>query len=62
VTKRALRIVKYLGSVPCVAACTSCGKEFKAPLSVLPRVKDAQANLQAQFNGHKCQSQKANED
>jgi len=61
VTKRALRIVKHLGSVPCVAACTSCGKELKAPLSVLPRVKDAQANLQSQFNGQKCLSQKVNE-
>jgi hypothetical protein len=53
-SKRALRVVKHLGPVPCIAACTSCGKEFKGPLSTLPRVKDAQANLQEQFNRHKC--------
>jgi len=37
--------------VPCVAACTACGKEFKAPLSALSRLKDAQANLHEQFAG-----------
>jgi hypothetical protein len=53
-SKRALRIVKHLGGVPWVAACTSCGKEFKASLSALPRVKDAQSNLQAHVERHKC--------
>jgi hypothetical protein len=56
-TKRAVRIVKHLGSVPCVAACTACGREFKAPLRALARVKDAQANLQEQFDRHKCQKE-----
>jgi len=55
-TKRAVRIVKHLGSVPCVAACTACGKQFTAPLSVLKRVTDAQTNLQEQFDRHKCQN------
>jgi hypothetical protein len=54
-TKRAVRIIKHLGSVPCVAACTACGREFKVPLRALARVKDAQANLQEQFDRHKCQ-------
>jgi hypothetical protein len=56
-TKRAVRIVKNLGPVPCVAACTACGQQFTAPLSTLPRVKDAQANLQEQFDQHKCQNE-----
>jgi hypothetical protein len=56
-TKRAVRIVKHLGSVPCIAACTACGKQFTAPLSTLPRVKDAQANLQQQFDRHKCENE-----
>jgi hypothetical protein len=56
-TKRAVRIVKHLGSVPCIAACTACGKQFTAPLTTLPRVKDAQANLQQQFDRHKCEDE-----
>jgi len=57
-TKRAVRIVKHLGTVPCVAACTACGKQFTAPLSTLRRVTDAQASLQEQFDRHKCQEEK----
>ena len=56
-TERAVRIVKHLGSVPCIAACIVCGKQFTAPLSTLPRVKDAQANLQQQFDRHKCENE-----
>jgi hypothetical protein len=52
--KRAIRIVKHMGTVPVVAACTACGQEFQAPLSVLSRVTDAQASLQTQFDRHKC--------
>ena len=58
-TKRAVRIVKHVGSVPCIAACTACGKQFTAPLSTLRRVSDAQANLQQQFDRHKCQNEAA---
>jgi hypothetical protein len=58
-TKRAVRIVKHVGSVPCIAACTACGKQFTAPLSALRRVSDAQANLQQQFDRHKCQNEDA---
>ncbi|MGC2196910.1 MAG: hypothetical protein WA628_19705, partial [Terriglobales bacterium] len=58
-TKRAVRIVKHLGPVPCVAACTACGRQFTAPLSTLARVTDAQANLQEQFEQHRCESEKS---
>jgi hypothetical protein len=58
-TKRAVRIVKHLGPVPCVAACTACGRQFTAPLSTLARVTDAQANLQEQFDRHKCESKES---
>jgi hypothetical protein len=53
-TKRAVRIVQHLGPVPCVAACTACGKKFTAPMSTLRRVTEAQANLQEQFDRHRC--------
>lgn len=54
--KRAVRIVKHMGMVPCVAACTACGQQFTAPLNTLKRVTDAQANLQEQFDRHQCQN------
>ena len=53
--KRALRIVKNLGRIPAVAVCTVCGKTFDATLGALVSVKDAEANLQQQFYGHKCE-------
>ena len=52
--KRALRIVKNLGRIPAVAACTVCAKTFEAPLGALVSAKDAEASLQQQFYGHKC--------
>src|SRR5437868_7861363 len=55
--KRAVRIVKHLGTVPCVAACTACGKQFTVSLSTLKRVKDAQADLQQQFDRHRCEGE-----
>ena len=53
--KRALRIVKNLGRTPAAAVCTVCGKTFEATLGALMSVKDAEANLQQQFYGHKCE-------
>ena len=52
--KRALRVDKHLGRIPALAVCTVCGKTFEAPLGALVSVKDAEANLQQQFYGHKC--------
>jgi len=50
-------MVNYIGSMPCIAACTACGKQFRAPLSSLTRIKDGQANLQQQFDRHKCENE-----
>ena len=52
--KRALRVVKNLGRIPAAAVCTVCGKTFEAPLGALVSVEDAEASLQQQFYGHKC--------
>jgi hypothetical protein len=57
--KRALRLVKHLGRIPAVAVCTVCGKTFEAPLTALLTVKDAEASLQQQFYGHKCERKDA---
>lgn len=55
--KRAVRIVKHIGMVPCMAACTACGQEFKAPMPALRGVKDATENLQRQFDAHRCEGE-----
>jgi hypothetical protein len=52
--QRVLRVVKNLGRIPAVAVCTVCGKTFEPPLGAWVSVKDAEANLQQQFYGHKC--------
>ena len=57
--KRALRVVKHVGRIPAVAVCTVCGKTFEAPLISLLAVKDAEASLQQQFYGHKCERKDA---
>jgi len=57
--KRSLRVVKDLGRIPAVAVCTVCGNTFEAPLVALLSVQDAEANLQQQFYGHKCERKDA---
>lgn len=52
--KRNLRVLKWLGTVPAVAVCTSCNREFKVPLAALKRLTEAQENLKLQFSGHEC--------
>jgi len=52
--KRNLRVLKWLGTTPAVAICTSCNREFKVPLEVLKRVGGAVENLKLQFAQHKC--------
>ena len=58
-SKRYLRVVKWLGSTPAIGACTYCSKEFTVPLTLLSKTTDAQANLQEQFDRHKCQREEA---
>ena len=52
--KRNLRVTKWLYSTPAVGVCTTCSKEFKVPMSALTKTKDAQVNLQKQFDQHEC--------
>jgi hypothetical protein len=55
VAKRILRVTKWLNQTPVMAVCQSCGKDFKAPITELAKVKDAQATLQRQFDLHNCE-------
>jgi hypothetical protein len=59
VTKRNLRVVKWLGTIPAVGICTFCDRLFNVPMSALKRVTDAQASLRVQFTEHKCKREDA---
>jgi hypothetical protein len=52
--KRRLRVLKWLGTVPAVAVCTLCNREFKVPVAAL-KVADAQESLKFQVDQHPCQ-------
>ncbi len=52
--KRHLRVLKWLGTTPAVAVCSSCNREFRVPLEVLKRVGGAVENLKLQFTQHQC--------
>ena len=51
---RVLRVEKWLGTVPVIAVCGHCGRDFKVPLALLKRTTDAQESLRKQFAEHKC--------
>jgi hypothetical protein len=53
--ERNLRILKWLSTTPAIGVCTNCTRQFKVPMSALRRTADAQANLQEQFDRHKCE-------
>ncbi|HWY52983.1 MAG TPA: hypothetical protein VNZ03_00865 [Terriglobales bacterium] len=55
--KRNLRVLKWLGTIPAVAVCTSCNLEFKVPMTALKRVADAQESLRVQFAEHNCKGE-----
>jgi hypothetical protein len=57
--ERRLRVVKWLSTTPAIGACTYCTREFKVPMRALTRTADAQANLQEQFDRHKCEREDA---
>jgi hypothetical protein len=52
--KRILRVTKWLSQTPVMAVCELCGRPFKVPTTALAKTKDAQTNLQQQFDLHKC--------
>lgn len=55
--QRRLRVVKWLSTTPALGVCTLCSREFKVPMSALRTTAGAQANLQGQFDRHKCETQ-----
>jgi len=55
--KGRLRVTKWIGTVPAVAVCTKCQRDFRVPVTILKRTLDAQANLKMQFDRHKCESE-----
>lgn len=51
---RNLRVTKWLGTVPAVAVCSQCGREFKVPLVLLKQITNAHESLRKQFAEHVC--------
>jgi hypothetical protein len=52
--KRVLKVSKWLSSTPAIGVCSACSKQFKVPMTALTRTRDAQVNLQQQFDLHEC--------
>src|SRR6266478_5893683 len=48
-------------ATPAIGACTFRSRALKVPMSALTRTSDAQANLQEQFDRHKCKPEDANQ-
>jgi len=50
---RRLLVVEWTSIVPAIAICTACAERFKVPVAAISSAM-AQANLQYQFDRHKC--------
>jgi hypothetical protein len=57
VPKRSLMIVEWIITTPSAGVCVFCDQQFKVPMTVPTTTSDAQANLQEQFDQHKCKSE-----
>ncbi len=55
--KRNLRVLKWIGTVPAIATCTKCNREFKVPIETLKRLSAAQEHLRIQFSDHQCENE-----
>ena len=53
-SKRNLRVLKWIGTTPAIGICTSCDRQFTLPVAALKRVADAQQSLSLQFAQHDC--------
>ena len=49
-----LRVSKWLGTVPLVGECISCGRQFHAAVTG-DKVEDALENIRQQFVRHECE-------
>ena len=52
-----VRVIKWLGTIPVVAVCSLCHREFRVLLNSMKQVGDAQESLRVQFAEHKCKIQ-----
>lgn len=60
-TKRNIRVVKWLGAGPAVALCTGCNREFRVALADLKTITRAQESLKRQFAEHSCEPEGENQ-
>jgi hypothetical protein len=55
--KGRLRVTKWIGTVPAVAVCTKCQRDFRVPMTILKRTPVAQENLKMLLDRHKSESE-----
>ena len=60
--KRNLRVLKWIGTVPAIAACSLCKQEFRVAVNDLKKLAVAQESLQRQFAEHLCEGSSKNPD
>ena len=53
--KRCFWILKRVGGIPCIAACTYCGQRFTSAMNPLATLNELTDNLMQQFDGHVCE-------
>ena len=50
-------MLKWLGTIPAVAVCTLCNREFKVPVAAIKKAAAAQESLKLQFDQHPCKQE-----
>ena len=53
--KRCFWVLKRVGGIPCIAACTYCGRRFTSAMNPLATLDDLTDNLMQQFDEHACE-------
>ena len=53
--KRCFWVLKRVGGIPCIAACTDCGRRFTSSLNPLATLDELTDDLMQQFDEHCCE-------
>lgn len=57
--KRCFWVLKRVGRIPCIAACTYCGRRFTSYVNPLASLDELTENLMQQFDEHLCEDSTA---
>lgn len=53
--KRCFWVLKRVGGIPCIVACTYCGRRFTSSMNPLATLDELTDNLMQQFDEHSCE-------